>query len=97
MTTPPTTDATLLLDAARTLRAEAEGIVASLDRVIPYDRDDVWQGSVADAFREGLQDARRLLTHPLVGARAQLQQVALFLELRARAMQAATGATAPTR
>lgn len=64
------------------LRAVGPDALAAVEGIVPFDRDDVWQGAVADRFGEELVLRRRQVA--MFAEQAAL--VAAQLEARADAL-----------
>jgi hypothetical protein len=80
---PPATSPADLDAAADRLAALADVVGTLLDRVVAFDRPDVWQGARADRFGRELDDQR---AHLRAAARG-LAEDAATLRARARVLR----------
>lgn len=88
------TEADALRAAAAELRVLATQIAASLTGPDPFDREDVWQGAVADAFRARHAAWRAQVTDLWGGPLTELGRTAADWDRRAARLESAA-ATGP--
>ena len=75
-----------LSDAAAELARLADSLTGAFDEVVAHHRPDVWQGAIATAFGSELDEHRRRLLHPTIGAVTAIADAAVAARVRADAL-----------